>query len=155
MVVTVQNSRRYKRYVDFMKSIPQPARGLVKESFGCTDTYTMKDVVLWSREDLLGMAAEFDFGFGVDELDTALDALEIRLNAMGLSLRRHDEKARKIGSKHGSSLREPDCPPRRDPLSYYLGYLQAVEHMNEKYIKRSFWREFRDFWSRIKPPQID
>ena len=153
MVVRMENSPTCKRYAAFMKSVPQPARGLVKGIFDCTDTYTMKDVVLWSRQDLYAMADDLDIE--VDELDEALDAVERRLNEMGLSLRRDDEKARKIGSKHGSSLREPDCPPRRDPLSYYLGYLQAVEHMNEKYIKRSFWREFWDFWNRIKPPQID
>src|SRR5215469_1608443 len=104
MVVTVENSRRYKRYVDFMKSVPQPARGLVKGIFDCTDTYTMKDVVLWSRQDLYAMADDLDVE--VDELDEALDAVERRLNEVGLSLRRDHEKARKIGSKHGSSLRE-------------------------------------------------
>jgi hypothetical protein len=154
MVVTMDNSPTYKQYVDFMNSVAKRARVVVKEIFDGTDTFTMKDVVLWSRQDLLAMAD--DFVVDVDELDIALDAVERRLNAMGLSLRRHDEKARKIGFKHGSHLRKPDCPPpRRDPLSYYLGYLQAVERMNEKYIKRSFWREFRDFWNRIKPPQID
>jgi hypothetical protein len=157
MVNSMVNSPRYQQYVDFMNSVPKRARVVVKTIFDCFDVFAMRDVVMWSRKDLHVIGAVLDFGFDIDidELDIAFDALEIRLKAMGLSLRRHDEKARKIGFKHGSSLREPNCPPGRDSLSYCRGYRLAVMDMNEKYISDALFKELRAFWNKIKPPQLD
>ena len=73
MAVTMENSPIYKRYAAFMKSVPKRARVVLKEIFDCTNTFTMKDVVLWSRQDLHMIAADLDID--ADELDIAIDVL--------------------------------------------------------------------------------